>query len=1210
MTLSSGGRFTYRDELALTTYLVDELERRLAGRHERRVLTTLPTDHCHLGVLGPRDPDVEQPDPLEETEELEGNEGQADARVGGVSQTSREHGDTQDDEDEEPDPNAEQASAERRGENRDSTRRPPSSLGFELVLEPTVPGGAVELEVEAKFVVYTRHFPTFEEQLGSLGDSAYGTGGRGAPRDRVSLAEAHVRREVEVPPITLRVDLARPSGRLTDGGAVQRALDDVLDSTMAEADIRREISGNATVPVRDLDAPASFERYLRSIVTGPPLRPPLRSSLDARTYPMPDGKVRLHCYLKNDTPRDVQHRYMDQYHILADARLEARLAGSRLCPVELVPVPEDYQYDRRVWAVGHSASAVVSEDHESVRTEALARYAQPRRTTSEEPAARFESFVSEPLETLEDIRQAMVAYAEDWQGKIDRNELSLSPEELEECAGDLEAFRDEEARFAAGVAALAADDRLMRAFVGMNRVFGRVSGGRYDRWRLFQIAFIVTQLPALAVREGVTEGEWPAGTQRSWEEALDWADVLWFPTGGGKTEAYLGLISCAALYDRLRGKRAGVTAWLRFPLRMLSVQQLQRAARTLWETEQERRFMLGEASDDSDPIALGYFVGQSSTPNTLRSDDTGPWSFARLESDPDLRRRLLLISDCPACGEIGTVGIETDRAVQRIRHVCGSCRQELPVYVSDAEVYRFLPTVVIGTVDKMASVAWNPKFSMLWGGAAWRCPEYEEHGYGLGDWCVSGCPTNPGQSRRVRNRTTVAHYDPAPCLHVQDEMHLLQEELGAFAGHYETLIRSCEEEVGGLPPKTVAATATVEGFEHQLRHIYGVRGTRRFPGRGYDRLETFYAAADLDPEDPSGNPKTARLYVAFRPPHLHAADAASLCVRILHQELNRLHENPYEAAAWLPTARTEEEVRALLHYYVTTLTYVGSRNRGLRVRQALDRAASSLRPASTRDLSTTFLSSDSTLAEIADTVRRIESPPEWGEEGHLDATVATSLISHGVDVERFNLMIMDGIPEETADYIQASSRSGRRHVGLVIAVLASYSLRSSSIYHRFQEYHAHLERLVSPVPVNRFAKYAARRTAPGVLVGLVLGRYGALAKRGGFNKRAQAAALFSTSLRASNLPFRVGRDEFVQAAKKAYALGRGVYPEGLELQMRQVVEEEADGFLYGLAGSREEWLNNAVRPTPMSSLRDVDVGVRFRPSETSDWEELRYFRRS
>jgi hypothetical protein len=720
MTRSSGVQFTYRDELALVTYLVDHLEYRLAGRHERRVLTTLPSDHCHLGVLGPRDPDVEQPEPLEETEEPEEDSERTDARGRGeASQPTREGDDA---EDEQPDEDAEQASAERRGENRDTTRRPPSSLGFELVLEPESPGDSVELEVKARFAVYTRHFPSYEEQMRSLGNLDPSTGGRGAPRDRVSLAEAYVRREVEVPPITLQVDPSRPRERLTDEGTVQQALDTVLDFAITEADIRREIVGNATVPVRNLDTPASFERYLRRIATGSPVRPPLRASLDVRIYPMPGGKVRLHCYLKNDTPRDIEHRYMDQYHILADARLEGHLTEGELCPVELVPVPEDYQYNRLVWAVGHGASAVVAEDRESVRTVALARYAQPRRTTSEQPAARFEDLISDPFGTLENIRRAMLAYAEDWQSKINHNELDLSPEELAECAGDLEAFRDEEARFAAGMAALAADERLMHAFVGMNRVFDRVSGGRYDRWRLFQIVFIVTQLPALAVREGVTESEWPKGMLRTWEDALEWADVLWFPTGGGKTEAYLGLISCATLYDRLRGKRSGITAWLRFPLRMLSVQQLQRAAGALWETEQERRAMLGELSSDSDPIGLGYFVGKGSTPNALRPDDTGQWSFGRLESDPDLRRRLLLVPDCPACGGIGTIGIETNRDLQRIRHVCGECGEELLVYVSDDEVYRFLPSVVIGTVDKMASVAWNPKFSMLWGGAAWRCP--------------------------------------------------------------------------------------------------------------------------------------------------------------------------------------------------------------------------------------------------------------------------------------------------------------------------------------------------------------------------------------------------------------------------------------------------------------------------------------------------------
>ena len=445
-------------------------------------------------------------------------------------------------------------------------------------------------------------------------------------------------------------------------------------------------------------------------------------------------------------------------------------------------------------------------------------------------------------------------------------------------------------------------------------------------------------LDAVIADAAISGAEWPSGTARDWADVLDWGDVLWFPTGGGKTEAYLGLISCAALYDRLRGKSFGVTAWLRFPLRMLSVQQLQRAARVVWETEKERQVLQGGDST-SEPISLGYFVGKSSTPNRL---NYGEWSFERLENDSELRNKLLLVSNCPACGGTNTVQIRIDRILYRIRHVCTSCETHLPVYVSDDEIYRFLPTVIVGTIDKMASIAYRPDFPMLWGAAVWRCPEHVEHGFGMGDWCISGCPTNPASGRRGRRRTAITPHDPSPALHIQDELHLLQQELGAFAGHYETLVRSCEEHVGGRPPKTIAATATIEGYEHQVRQIYGIPHARRFPARGYSLLETFYTSADTLPDTPEKRIKTARVYVAFRPPHLHAADAASLCVRYLHEELIRLHENPYDAAAWLPTARTEEAVRELLYYYSTTLTYVGSKSRGVRIRQALDRDAGRL----------------------------------------------------------------------------------------------------------------------------------------------------------------------------------------------------------------------------------------------------------------------------
>jgi hypothetical protein len=1191
--------FSYRDEEALVRYLVGNLETKLAGRHESRILRIIPSDHCHLGVLGPRDPLVVQPDPLEPGDDAPQPNTAAETKPAEATK-SRDTPQSDDEEPAETAPNeAEQLSAERQGVTRDSMRRPPSSLGFEIVVSPSS-NGEIELILQVRFSVYTQHFPTFEEQrdeLGRVQQDQAAPNQPAQPRQTVSLLEVFERREVEVPPITLRINPERRTERINDHGAVQQALDAVLADAATSEMIARTIDRNAVVPVQDLTDANTFQNYLRSIATGPVVLPPLEAALDIRSSTLSDGTVRVSCYICNNTPRNVVQRFRDQHNILADCQLSATLINGELKPVELLPVSRDYQFDRRVWAVGHSASVVVSEDLKALRTVTLARFDQPRRTTNQKPRATFSDLAANPLETLELIRLAMIAYGDHWQNDVlGKNSLDLSEDEIRQCEIDLQGFRDEESRFAAGMAALAKDERLRQAFEGMNRVFQRTS--KYESWHLFQIVFIVMQLPALAVREGIASGEWPSGTLRRWDDVLNWADVLWFPTGGGKTEAYLGLISCAALYDRLRGKSFGVTAWLRFPLRMLSVQQLQRAVRVVWGTEQERR-RLRNSNSQSEPISLGYFVGPS-TPNYLKY---GPWAIDRLENDPELRKKLLLVSNCPACGGTSTVQIVVDRERQRIRHVCSQCNEHLPVYVSDDEVYRFLPTVIVGTIDKMASVAYRPSFPMIWGAAAWRCPEHEEHGFGIGDWCIERCPTNPGAGRRARRRTAITPYDPAPALHIQDELHLLQQELGAFAGHYETLIRSCEEQVGTRPPKTIAATATIEGFEHQIRQMYGVPHARRFPTRGYDLLQTFYTSPDVDTDD---RVKTARVYVAFRPPHLHAADAASLCVRYLHEELNRLYANPYDAAAWLPTARTEDAVRALLYFYTTTLTYVGSKSRGLRIRQALDKDAGRLRPGNARDLNTEFLSGDSSLSVIADVVRRVEDPPGWDEETHLDATVATSVISHGVDVERFNLMVMDGIPEETADYIQASSRSGRRHVGLVIATLASYSLRASSIYHRFPEYHRHLERLISPVSVNRFAKFAAQRTSPGVFVGLLSGRYGAILHNQQLVKRRVAAEFLNPNTR-SQLPRQIGRDEIDRSMWEAYALDKAIYPQGLELRMKQILKDQIDQFLFLISGSQREKVTDVLQPTAMTSLRDVDVGVRFRPDEDAEYRDLQWF---
>lgn len=1152
---------SYRDEVALTRHFVAVLEQKLAGRDAPRRTNTHPLDWCHLGVLGPAKV-VSAPVELDAAElEAEAATAPATASPAAPSAPARaEFTITK----VAVAPQEEPRIVADKGDDREGVRRPPSAIGFEMLLQPD-PAGVIQLTVDVEFCIFTKHLPTWKEQTMVLGSGA----SAGAP-----LAEVVQRWPLEAKDVTFRIpsDASRVQA---DEGAVQRVLDEALRLAFDKPDAERVWLGTRPkVTHQDcLKDEASFAAFLKSLTSGRSVEQwDMRASLEVRSSPRPDGKIRVGCYFRNETPETPPltrgKGLKDAFKVISDVRVKVVVQQGELHPIEILPVPQDYQYDRRVWAVGHNTSVRADREARTVSTAALAVYEQPRITTRDIVPARFTDLANDPLPTLEAIYAAMCDYDADWKDRVlGANALKLEASSLEECARDHVGFEDEIRRFAAGVAALKSDNRLLSAFTAMNRVFRRVAKD-YDRWRIFQIVFIVTQLPALAIREGFVEGEFPPGVRREWKDVLDWGDVLWFRTGGGKTEAYLGLACCAMLYDRLRGKRFGLTAWLRFPLRMLSIQQLQRAMRVIWETEQERKAILGSDASKSAPIRLGYFVGSTTTPNSISEED-----LTKYTTDESLEW-LRVVPDCPACGGRGTIKVSTDIPAIRFRHICSQCRAELPLDVCDDEVYRSLPSLVVGTIDKMATVGQQPKFGMLWGGAKWRCPK---HGYAFGDYCSAfGCKVDK------KERKPVTPYDPSPALHIQDELHLLQEELGAFAGHYETLIRYCEGRVGGIPSKVIAATATIEGFENQVRHLYGVKDARRFPGRGYDKLRSFYAEPDTDD---AGITKTARIFVAFKSPSLTPADASAFCTELLHMEIGNLLRNPHIALAVLRDAATEDDVTALLKYYTTTLNYVSSLAKGSRVRQSLNDVASTVRPGG-RDLNVEYHSSRSTSAEVADVVHRVESPPSWADASFLDALVATNMISHGVDLERFNLMMMDGVPEETAEYIQASSRSGRRHVGLVVVVLASFSLRATSIYHRFLEYHGHLDRMVSPVPVNRFAKYAAQRTLPGIALGLVYGLHAAQSGRSGLNKRNEVVVLMNA----------LG-PQFLQEVNEAYSLGSDVYDERLERALSDTLAEQLGVVQMSIRNSNERNVKDAVRPAPMMSLRDVEAGVPFWPDQ-------------
>ena len=361
----------------------------------------------------------------------------------------------------------------------------------------------------------------------------------------------------------------------------------------------------------------------------------------------------------------------------------------------------------------------------------------------------------------------------------------------------------------------------------------RVARNRYHSWYPFQLAFILGCIGGVCNPTSTTS-----------------VDILWFSTGGGKTEAYLGLNILALFYERLTGRSAGAQTWARFPLRLLSLQQTQRIAESVLLAEVIRR--AHPRLRNTEPFGIGYFVGQENTPNKilLPSDRFYSGWDPGLDANCESCRVLEL---CPACRQ-SRPSVFFDAPSHTMIHACDneSCELSgtLPVYVVDDDIYRWAPSVIVGTVDKLAQIGQQANFRILLGRAMSRCP-------------VHGYSASPQYCGRFGCQVVL---QPVPAgfrgmnFEIQDELHLLSESLGALDGNYETLFQAVARENGIAGIRIVAATATIEGYIAQADHLYR-RETRRFPMPGPTRGQSFWAVeeeeircASMSQCSPAGQP--------------------------------------------------------------------------------------------------------------------------------------------------------------------------------------------------------------------------------------------------------------------------------------------------------------------------------------------------------------------
>jgi hypothetical protein len=627
---------------------------------------------------------------------------------------------------------------------------------------------------------------------------------------------------------------------------------------------------------------------------------------------------------------------------------------------------------------------------------------------------------------------------------------------------------------------------------------------RNRTWYPFQLAFVLLNLPGLTLLDHPDRSP----------EALAIADLLFFPTGGGKTEAYLGLTAYTLATRRLQGVVAGrdgehgVAVLMRYTLRLLTIQQFQRATTLICACEEIRRKALekGDGRWGGEPFRIGLWVGRRTTPNWNKHADeavrqmkgtnghvlggmgspyqitTCPWCGSKIEPGKHIK---VFAYENGTCRTVLYCGDRFGQCIFSERHSQG---EGLPVLVVDEEIYRRLPSVLIATVDKFAQMPWKGEVQMLFGQVNGKCPR---HGFRSPEILEA---SSHKRTRDGLPPTTTEDHAPLrpPDLIIQDELHLISGPLGSLVGLYETAIdRLCTWQVGDreVRPKVVASTATIRNADVQVRQLF-LRQVSVFPPPALDVEDNFFS---IQRESSSEHP--GRRYIGICAPGrrlkatLIRVYVAHLCAAQRLYEEHGVAIDPWMTlAGYFNSMRELGGMRRLADDDVRARAYQMDR-RGLAQRRFqpdyLEELTSRMRseqiPMTLDRLETPF---DPALAEKR---REMAKRKEFDRmpKKPVDVLLATNMISVGVDVQRLGLMVVAGQPKSTAEYIQATSRVGRSKPGLVCTVFNWARPRDLSHYETFEHYHATFYKQVEPLSVTPFSPGALSRGLAGLLISMV-----------------------------------------------------------------------------------------------------------------------------
>lgn len=818
-----------------------------------------------------------------------------------------------------------------------------------------------------------------------------------------------------------------------------------------------------------------------------------RATLGAISRPLAGGRILVTVSLSNA----LEGKASKAENILFQAGIKVSAGASPILPypaTDYMPPSEEEREIRvmygqqRTFAVGHGISAGwdLGDDGQCTRayTQALPRAHvwRPDSTTLEySKDGRRETFGDDSLfrlDTLADdaldaggLASRLDRFAAFYEGWIDAQPVGGVEAVFKADAARIVArCKRSASRIRDGARLLATDPVAHKAFKLANRAMllsmanaKRASGrGRKDgrqgpfplgeaeagpvsfagleaRWRPFQLAFMLQLMPSLVAEN---------------HPDRDLVDVIWFATGGGKTEAYL-LASAFELVRRrlVHGKKGLGTAVInRYTYRFLTSDQFQRTAGMTCALELVRRD-LEQAGDDTlgaAPFTIGLFAGEGVSPNRFTGRDRSAMQLLNelYESDHPREENPFPIEGCPCCGTLliperkmvlpdGAVdrayyGFTGTTASFKINCPDEACdfHEEIPALIVDEQVYETPPSFLLGTIDKFAMVAWHDRAGRL---------------FGAGTGTLG------------------------PSLIIQDELHLISGPLGTLAGVYEAGFEALVEVTSGARPKVIASTATIRNAAAQCRRIYGREGAV-FPSPGIRADDSFFSRLE------TGNLANSRLYVGVMGQGLRSTIAMAWLMSATLQGVHELaldgRASVDEMDAYWTLVAYHNSKRELGRITNATRDEIPARVKVYASEEARERP-------SQFDVLELKAHSDTPIPLARQKLSRRHAPSSPA----LDIVPCTNIISVGIDIDRLGLMVVNGQPKLTAEYIQASSRVGRGKVpGLVIACYSPSKPRDRSHYEAFRDFHERFYSFVEPTSVTPGSFPAIERALHAAIV--------------------------------------------------------------------------------------------------------------------------------